>query len=133
MGGAESVEADASAPDQTDGQTILTFYGEDWCPDCVQSKKFLDKHKVQYEVIKGRPPKEKFGTTKIPTIVFPDGTWLTEPNDEDLQEKCEANGLIERQLNGEEGKTEGTKKQQEVSPKRKRTGPLKVHVTYCGG
>lgn len=34
------------------------------------------------------------GLPKIPVIVFPDGTFLSEPSNPQIQERLEANGLI---------------------------------------
>eukprot|EP00808_Paulinella_micropora_P024901 g1531.t1 len=71
--------------------TSLVMYGEEWCPDCVRSKKFLKQHNVPFTVIPGRPD---FGTGRIPTIVFPDQSYLTEPSDAELEAKCKEFKLL---------------------------------------
>jgi len=66
----------------------IIFYGATWCPDCRRSKKFLDERKVDYTYINleetpdtaAEVEKINKGMQSIPTIVFPDGTILTEPS-----------------------------------------------------
>jgi mycoredoxin len=77
---------------------ILTVYGATWCPDAQRSKKFLDEHGVPYQWhdIDEEPEAKSFvrqanhGTVILPTIVFPDGSMLTEPSDAELSEKVES-------------------------------------------
>jgi len=73
----------------------IKVYGAPWCPDCKRSKKFLAEHRVPYEWIdidgdadglRVVEDLQKGGRT-IPTIVFPDGTHLLEPSDEELARK----------------------------------------------
>ncbi|MHB8500573.1 MAG: FAD-dependent oxidoreductase [Candidatus Acidiferrales bacterium] len=73
----------------------IKVYGAPWCPDCKRSKKFLAEHRVPYEWIdidgdvgglRFVEELQKGGRT-IPTIVFPDGSHLLEPSDEDLARK----------------------------------------------
>jgi thioredoxin reductase (NADPH) len=73
----------------------IKVYGAPWCPDCKRSKKFLAEHRVPYEWIDidGDADGLRFveelqkGGRTIPTIVFPDGSHLLEPSDEDLARK----------------------------------------------
>jgi thioredoxin reductase (NADPH) len=73
----------------------ITVYGAPWCPDCKRSKAFLSSHRVTFgwvdidEDSKGREFVEKLqnGGRAIPTIVFPDGSHLLEPTDEELAVK----------------------------------------------
>ena len=73
----------------------VKVYGAPWCPDCKRSKKFLAEHRVPYEWIDvdGDADGLRFveelqkGGRTIPTIVFPDGSHLLEPSDEDLARK----------------------------------------------
>jgi len=73
----------------------IKVYGAPWCPDCKRSKKFLAEHRVPYEWIDidgdadGLRVVEELqkGGRTIPTIVFPDGTHLLEPSDEELARK----------------------------------------------
>jgi len=79
----------------------IIFYGATWCPDCRRSKKFLDERKVDYTYINleetpdtaAEVEKINKGMQSIPTIVFPDGTILTEPSNEKLLETLMANHI----------------------------------------
>lgn len=73
----------------------IKVYGAPWCPDCKRSKKFLAEHRVLYDWIDvdkdpaGLQVIERIqqGGHRIPTILFPDGTYLIEPGDEELARK----------------------------------------------
>lgn len=73
----------------------IKVYGAPWCPDCKRSKKFLAEHRQPYawididEDVEGRRIVEELqnGGRTIPTIVFPDGSHLLEPTDEELARK----------------------------------------------
>ena len=73
----------------------ITMYGADWCGDCRRSKRFLDENKVDYDYIdveadvkaSDKVIEINGGVRSIPVIVFPDGTHLTEPSDNDLKAK----------------------------------------------
>ena len=73
----------------------ITMYGADWCGDCRRSKRFLDENKVGYNYIdveadasaSDKVIEINGGMRSIPVIVFPDGTHLTEPSDNDLKAK----------------------------------------------
>lgn len=73
----------------------LKVYGAPWCPDCKRSKKFLAEHRVPMDWIDIdqdaaglRIVQEvQHGGRSIPTIVFPDGSYLIEPSDEALARK----------------------------------------------
>ena len=79
----------------------IIFYGATWCPHCRRSKKFLDERKVDYTYINleetpdtaAEVEKINKGMQSIPTIVFPDGTILTEPSNEKLLETLMANHI----------------------------------------
>jgi thioredoxin reductase (NADPH) len=70
----------------------ITVYGAPWCPDCKRSKAFLSSHRVPFGWVdidddsKGREFVEKLqdGGRTIPTVVFPDGSHLLEPTNEEL-------------------------------------------------
>jgi len=82
----------------------VTVYGAPWCPDCKRSKAFLSSHRVNfdwvdiYEDSQGRELVEKLqrGGRTIPTVVFPDGSYLLEPSDEDLAVKLGISVAAER-------------------------------------
>ena len=79
----------------------VEMYGAEWCGDCVRAKMLLDRKGVEYvwhdtdsseeDQAKAR---EISGLPKIPVIVFPDGTFLSEPSNPQIEERLEANGLI---------------------------------------
>jgi len=74
---------------------LIKVYGASWCNDCRRAKKFLGDQRVSYEwfdiehdpshieVVQARND----GKNTIPTIVFPDGTHLAEPSNEELANK----------------------------------------------
>jgi mycoredoxin len=80
----------------------IKMYSTTWCPDCIRSKRTLDKHGVDYEEINiERDPsaialvkKINRGARSVPTIVFPDDTTLTEPNNNELVSKLQELGLV---------------------------------------
>ncbi|NBY52000.1 MAG: NrdH-redoxin [Actinobacteria bacterium] len=80
----------------------ITMYSADWCGDCRRSKRLMDSLNVEYTIIdvEADPSaSEKVieingGQRSIPVIVFPDGTHMTEPSDNDLKAKLEALKLV---------------------------------------
>jgi thioredoxin reductase (NADPH) len=70
----------------------LVVYGASWCPDCRRAKQFLASHRVAYEWIDLEVQPERIaevealnnGKRIIPTIVFPDGSFLAEPSNDEL-------------------------------------------------
>jgi thioredoxin reductase (NADPH) len=75
--------------------TPLIVYGASWCPDCRRAKQFLASHRVPYEWIDLEEFPEKTaevearndGKRIIPTIVFPDGSFLAEPSNDELADR----------------------------------------------
>lgn len=73
----------------------IKVFGAPWCPDCRRSKQFLGEQRVAYEWIDidQDPDAASFvgevnqGKQIIPTIVFPDGSFLAEPSNAELAEK----------------------------------------------
>ena len=80
----------------------ITMYGAEWCGDCRRSKKFLDKNKVSYTYIDVEADPEASdkviaingGMRSIPVIIFEDGSHLTEPSDNALQEKLQSLNIL---------------------------------------
>src|SRR5579864_2749906 len=78
----------------------LVVYGADWCSDCARSKQFLDEQNIPYIYIdvEHDAAARQFvldrngGKQLIPTVVFPDGSILTEPSNGDLAAKLELDG-----------------------------------------
>ncbi len=75
--------------------TPLTVYGASWCPDCRRAKQFLASHRIPYEWIDLEEFPERTaevearndGKRIIPTIIFPDGTFLAEPSNDELADR----------------------------------------------
>lgn len=73
----------------------IKVYGAPWCPDCRRSKQFLGEQRIPYDWIDiDQEPeaaalvREKNGGKQIiPTIVFPDGSFLAEPSNAELARK----------------------------------------------
>lgn len=70
----------------------LVVYGAPWCPDCRRSKAFLSEQRIPFTFIDLEEHPEENETVErynegkriIPTIVFPDGSHVAEPTDEEL-------------------------------------------------
>jgi thioredoxin reductase (NADPH) len=77
-----------------DSNTI-TVIGASWCPDCRRAKTFLAEQRVAYDWVdlEQHPDATEIveryngGSRAIPTIIFPDGSHLTEPGNDELAEK----------------------------------------------
>lgn len=73
----------------------ITMYGADWCGDCRRSKTFLIERGIEFDWVdlEARPEEieqvlsRNDGRRVIPTIVFEDGSHLTEPTTRELAEK----------------------------------------------
>jgi mycoredoxin len=79
----------------------IDVYGADWCGDCTRAKMLLDRQGVTYNWIDTDADDdarakaiEISGLQKIPVIVFPDGSFLSEPSNPQIEEKLQENGLI---------------------------------------
>jgi mycoredoxin len=74
---------------------MIIMYGTTWCPDCTRSKRVLATHDVEYKWIDideeiwaaDEVIKLNNGNKSVPTILFPDGTVLVEPSDQELETK----------------------------------------------
>jgi len=73
----------------------IIVYSTIWCPDCKRAKKFLGEHRIPYENIDIEQDEKAMtfvqeinnGMRIIPTILFPDGSTLSEPSNAQLAEK----------------------------------------------
>ncbi len=73
----------------------LTVIGASWCPDCRRTKAFLLEQRVTFDYIdleehpEATEIVEKIngGSRTIPTLIFPDGSHLAEPGNDELAEK----------------------------------------------
>jgi thioredoxin reductase (NADPH) len=74
---------------------LIKVYGAGWCPDCRRAKRFLGDQRIPFEWhdIEVDPDgvrtvqERNDGNNIIPTIIFPDGSHLSEPSNEELAEK----------------------------------------------
>jgi mycoredoxin len=77
---------------------MLTMYTTDWCGYCVRLKDGLNRAGISFEEvnIERRPDAADLvmavngGNQTVPTLVFPDGTALTNPSLREVQEKLAA-------------------------------------------
>jgi thioredoxin reductase (NADPH) len=82
----------------------ITVYGAFWCPDCHRSKSFLGEHLIPYNWVDVEESEEgeRFviekneGKRSIPTIVFGDGSFLTNPSNAELADKLGLKTTAER-------------------------------------
>ncbi len=73
----------------------IKVYGAMWCPDCRRARKFLEERQVEFEWIDltehpdemAAVRKRNAGMESIPTIIFPDGSFVVEPSNEALARK----------------------------------------------
>lgn len=79
------------------GQSIR-MYTTNWCPDCFRAKKVMQSMQVQFDEIDITHDEEAIelvirlnnGHRSVPTIVFPDGSVLTEPSAIILMQKLQS-------------------------------------------
>jgi mycoredoxin len=71
---------------------IPRLLGADWCPDCRRSKALLERLGIAYEFVDLELEPERYaeveaisGGRSIPTILFPEGDHLVEPDDATLE------------------------------------------------
>ncbi|MCX7997083.1 MAG: glutathione S-transferase N-terminal domain-containing protein [Patescibacteria group bacterium] len=75
--------------------TMIIMYGTPACPDCVRVKSFLESKLVPYKFVDTAAEEGaqeamlglNGGIQKIPTLVFPDGSVLIEPANDELDAK----------------------------------------------
>ena len=73
----------------------IVVYGTVWCSDCRRAKKFLEAHRIPYESVDVELDEQarvfvenvNNGMRILPTIVFTDGSILSEPSYVQLAEK----------------------------------------------
>ncbi|MBI1350507.1 MAG: hypothetical protein GC156_05255 [Actinomycetales bacterium] len=73
----------------------FVVYGAQWCPDCRRSKAFLADLRVPFHYVDLETEPDAVDTVLqlndgkqiIPTIVFPDGSHVAEPTNEELAER----------------------------------------------
>jgi mycoredoxin len=73
----------------------IIVYGTRWCVDCYRAKRILDKYQVAYQWIdinqdadaKALVGNINNGNHVVPTIIFNDGSTLSEPSNQELRNK----------------------------------------------
>lgn len=73
----------------------LIMYSTSWCPDCHRAKYLLDEYGIAYKEIDVEADGNAMafvrqvngGRRVVPTLIFPDGTIMTEPSTAELAEK----------------------------------------------
>jgi mycoredoxin len=92
----ESCEAHRTMNDlYTSTPTQIVMYATEYCSDCVRVKKFFETNKIPHLRVglEGNSEATEFvlkinkGYRSVPTIVFPDGSILVEPDWEELKAK----------------------------------------------
>lgn len=78
---------------------MITMYGADWCGDCVRTKTQLTELGVEFEFLDteaGYREKaiEVSGGQAIPVVVFPDGEFLVEPSNDQVEVKLRSLDLL---------------------------------------
>ena len=79
----------------TTAPTQIVMYATEYCSDCVRAKKFFELNKIPHLHVglEGNWEATEFvikvnhGARSVPTIVFPDGSILVEPDWEELKAK----------------------------------------------
>jgi len=81
-------------------RTIPRMLGADWCRDCRRSKALFERLGIAYEYVDLEADPERYaeveaisGGRSIPTILFPEGDFLVEPDDETLEARLHRDDL----------------------------------------
>ena len=80
----------------------IIMYSTNWCGDCVRSEALLKSLDISFDVVdvdkdevaNAYIQELQNGARRIPTIVFPDDTFLVEPSDNVLQAKLQDLGAV---------------------------------------
>jgi mycoredoxin len=75
--------------------TQIVMYATEYCPDCVRARKFFEANRIPYLRVglEGNTQATEFvmqvnrGYRSVPTIIFPDGSIMVEPDWEELKTK----------------------------------------------
>jgi mycoredoxin len=73
----------------------IVMYATEYCGDCKRAKAFLEENQIDYLRVglEGNEEATRFvmtinnGNRSVPTIIFPDGSILVEPSQEELRIK----------------------------------------------
>jgi mycoredoxin len=77
---------------------MLTVYSTTWCGYCVRLKKMLDREAIPYTEVNIEEDEAAAtlvesvngGNQTVPTVVFPDGTALTNPSIDQVKQALAA-------------------------------------------
>lgn len=80
----------------------ILMYGTSWCGDTIRAKKLFEKYQIDFDWINIDKDSEAAqhvkdmnnGYKSVPTIIFPDGSTLVEPDNETLKNKFIELGLV---------------------------------------
>lgn len=86
----------------TSSSDEIVMYTTDWCIDCWRAKQVMQSLKVPYQEVDITTDEDAFervlqlnnGKRSVPTIVFPDGSVLTEPSAPVLMQKLQRLGHL---------------------------------------
>ena len=75
--------------------TQIVMYATEYCSDCMRARKFFEANNIPYLRIGLEDNQEATefvmqvnnGNRRVPTIIFPDGSVLVEPDWEELKQK----------------------------------------------
>jgi mycoredoxin len=73
----------------------IVIYGTWWCGDCLRTRRYFERNQINYiwiDIDKDKQGEEfvistNNGMRSVPTILFVDGSTLTEPGEIELQSK----------------------------------------------
>jgi mycoredoxin len=73
----------------------IVLYATEYCPDCARARKFFEANNIPHLRVglEGNAEAIQFvmqinnGYRSVPTIIFPDGSILVEPNTKELKAK----------------------------------------------
>jgi mycoredoxin len=90
------------ASQMSDAKMPIKFYGAMWCGDTRRARSWFDANNVPYDWVDVDKDKEaeeyvkllNNGFRSIPTIIFGDGSQLTEPSVRKLEEHARRLGLV---------------------------------------
>jgi len=81
----------------TKNPSQIVMYATEYCPDCHRAKAFFEANHIEYLRVRleGNEEATKFvmdinnGSRSVPTIIFPNGSILVEPDWGELREVME--------------------------------------------
>lgn len=92
-----SNQTDNQLDNQPETATKIVMYTTNWCPDCWRAKQVMGAMKVAYQEVNINEDEAAVetvirlnnGNRSVPTLVFPDGSILTEPTTAALAQKLQ--------------------------------------------